>query len=539
MKSPGPRPGRLILIGAGPGDPDLITLRGAAALGRADVVLYDELASPELLSLAPDHAICINVGKRGHDQPTRTQEDINRLAVEHAGAGRVVARLKGGDPFVFGRGAEEASACVAAGIPFEVVPGVSASMAAPAYAGIPVTDRRYSASFAVVTGHKDPSQVARETRWDQLASAVDTLVILMGMRNLPDLIPRLMAAGKPAETPAAAVMNGTLPEQRVVVSTLAGLVDAVSEAGLGAPATVIVGDVVRLRAELGWWETAPLFGRRALVTRAPHQARELSSALRAAGAIPDPRPMIDLEACGTGPELEAIDGVLAGLADYDDILFASSNAARFFFHQVRRAGRMEALRGLEVRVLCIGAKTAESALAGGLPAHFVLAGGRGDAESMLDEIVRSLSPAGRRVLVPRSDIGRSVLIEGLRGAGARVDAVTFYRNVRPPVDELALRRDLIEGRLDILTFTSPSTVARFVDVLDPAARGAAARCIIAAIGGTTAHALERAGLPAQVVPPHPDVREMVADLARYVSESGPGGGDPRPPPDREREEERS
>ena len=268
--------GRLILVGAGPGDPDLITVRGAGALARADVVLYDELASDELLSLAPDHALLINVGKRGHDAPTRSQEDIQRLAIEHAREGKTVVRLKGGDPFVFGRGGEEASASIEAGIPWEVVPGISSSLAAPAYAGIPVTDRRHSASFAVVTGHNDPTRVSRDTRWGELGTAVDTLIILMGMRNMPNIVKELVEGGRAADTPAAAVMQGTLPEQRVVVSTLEGLCDAVAEAGLGAPASIVIGDVVRLRAELGWWESTPLFGLRVLVTRAPHQAAELA-----------------------------------------------------------------------------------------------------------------------------------------------------------------------------------------------------------------------------------------------------------------------
>ncbi len=515
--------GRLILVGAGPGDPDLITVRGAGALARADVVLYDELASDELLSLAPDHALLINVGKRGHDAPTRSQEDIQRLAIEHAREGKTVVRLKGGDPFVFGRGGEEASASIEAGIPWEVVPGISSSLAAPAYAGIPVTDRRHSASFAVVTGHNDPTRVSRDTRWGELGTAVDTLIILMGMRNMPNIVKELVEGGRAADTPAAAVMQGTLPEQRVVVSTLEGLCDAVAEAGLGAPASIVIGDVVRLRAELGWWESTPLFGLRVLVTRAPHQAAELAAALRAAGARPDERPLIDLLPCESPGEVAAIDAALSELEAYDDILFASSNAARFFFHHVRRAGRLDALRALGARVLCIGEKTAEAALAGGLSAHFVLAGGSGDAESMLEEIARSLSPAGRRVLVPRSDIGRDVLPEGLRAAGARVDAVAFYRNVRPEVDGAALAADLEAGRLDALTFTSPSAVSHFVDLLDDASLARARACIIAAVGATTARALEDAGLPADVVPGRPDVRELVEALARHVAERRRGG----------------
>ena len=253
-------PGRVILVGAGPGDPDLITVRGAAALGAADVILYDELASSDLLALARDDAELINVGKRGHDAPTRSQEDTNALLIDRARAGKTVVRLKGGDPFVFGRGGEEASECLAAGIAYEVVPGVSSAIAALAYAGIPVTDRRHSASFAVVTGHKDPSKVAQQTRWQALGSAVDTVIILMGMRNLRELLGELIAGGTAADTPAAAVMHGTRPDQKVVVSTVTDLPAAVEEAGLGAPSVVAVGRVVELREQLSWWETQPLFG---------------------------------------------------------------------------------------------------------------------------------------------------------------------------------------------------------------------------------------------------------------------------------------
>ena len=236
--------GRVVLVGAGPGDPDLITVRGAKALAAADVVLFDELATGDLLDLAPERALRVNVGKRGHEAPTRTQEEINATIVEHARLGRNVVRLKGGDPFVFGRGGEEVSACAEAGIPFEIVPGVTSAIAAAAYAGIPVTDRRHSASFAVVTGHKDPSKAAEQTRWRELGSAVDTLVILMGMRNLPALVQELIAGGKATETPAAAVMHGTLPEQRTVVATLGTLCEAVSASNLRSPAAVIVGESV-------------------------------------------------------------------------------------------------------------------------------------------------------------------------------------------------------------------------------------------------------------------------------------------------------
>ena len=245
--------GRVYLVGAGPGDPGLITVRGAQCLRDADVVVYDALASEELLDLAPPHAERVNVGKRGHDVPTRSQPEILEIILGRAREGKNVVRLKGGDPFVFGRGGEEASACVEAGIPFEVIPGISAVIGVPAYAGIPVTDRRHAASFAVVTGHKDPTKVSAETRWDLLGQAVDTLVILMGMQNLEQIVDRILASGRSPRTPSAVIMNGSLPDQRTVIAPLGELVARVREAGLRAPATVVIGDTVGLNTSLDWF----------------------------------------------------------------------------------------------------------------------------------------------------------------------------------------------------------------------------------------------------------------------------------------------
>lgn len=511
----------MVLVGAGPGDPDLITVRGAQALARADVVLYDQLATHELLSLAPPHAVLVNVGKRGHDAPTRSQEEINRLLVEHASAGRTVVRLKGGDPFVFGRGGEEASAAAAAGIAFEVVPGITSALSALAYAGIPVTDRRYSASFAVVTGHKDPTRVSERTRWRELGHAVDTLVILMGMRNLPQLVEQIIAGGRDPQTPAAAVQHGSLASQRVVEAPLARLPEAVRAAGLGAPAAVVVGDVVRLRAELTWWENVPLFGRRVLVTRAPHQAGELAREIRAVGAEPVLRPMIELVPQTDAQECAAIDDALAGLAETDAIVFSSSNAVHFFSAALDARG-LDA-SGFEGQVLCVGQKTAESALAAGLPVNRV-ASGRSDAEGLLREFLAHLAPKGLRVLIPRSDIGRTVIADGLSAAGAEVASLAFYVNRRPEIDAASLRAELCEGRLHVLTFTSPSTVDHFVEVLDPASREAVDRCVVAAVGRTTARALERHGIRPDVVPQSPEVRALVEAIVAHVAA---GGSPPR------------
>lgn len=513
--------GRVVLIGAGPGDPDLITVRGAKLMAQAEVVLYDELATSELLDLAPDRAELVNVGKRGHDQPTRTQDEINQLLVDYALAGRMVIRLKGGDPLVFGRGGEEMSVCAAAGIPFEVVPGVTSAVAALAYAGIPVTDRRYSASFAVVTGHKDPSRVSEQTRWRELGTAVDTLVILMGMQNLSGLVEELLAGGKAPETPAAAVMHGTLPEQRTCVTTLAKLPEAVVEAGLGSPSVVVIGDVVRLREGLSWWERQPLFGRRVLVTRAREQAAELAAALRSVGAAPVFEPMIELVP-NDDPEIgRQIATVIADLGRYRSIVFTSSNAVRFFARALQaERGSTKALAP-GTRTFCVGDRTAEAALAAGFPVHLV-ASGRSDAEALLGQLLPSLPSGSERVLVPGSQIARTVIADGLRAAGTEVDAVPFYVNRRPEIDVLGLRRRLVGGELYALTFTSPSTVDHFIASLDDESREAASHCMIAAIGRTTARRLESVGLTAAVVPDRPDVSAMVAGLVAAAAGKGVG-----------------
>jgi uroporphyrinogen III methyltransferase/synthase len=513
--------GCVLLVGAGPGDPELITLRGARSLGRADVVLYDELATEELLDLVPDRALRINVGKRGHEAPTRSQADINALLIEHAKAGRTVVRLKGGDPLVFGRGGEEATICAAEGIPFEIVPGVTAAIAAPAYAGIPVTDRRYSASFAVVTGHKDPSRVAEQTRWQELGTAVDTLVIVMGMRNLERLTGDLIAGGKSPDTPAAAVMQGTLPDQRTCVSTLGSLPEAVRQAGLGAPTVVVIGEVVRLREELCWWEHQPLFGRRVLVTRAHEQSAELAAALRAVGAAPVVEPMIELGPVTDSVRRGEVARVLERLERYQALVFTSSNAVRFFVQEFEAHTGSRARIRAGLRVFCVGERTASAALGAGLPVH-VVASGRSDAEALLGQLLQALPRRGEEVLIPRSEIGRTVIADGLREAGARVDSIAFYTNRRPQIDIEGLRQQLVEGRLFALTFTSPSTVDHFVACLDEESRAAAGRCMIAAIGSTTARRLEEVGLPAGVVPDHPDVASLVAGLVEAARRGEPG-----------------
>ncbi len=505
------RGGRVILVGAGPGDPDLVTLRGAAALRRADAIVFDSLAAPELLELAPAHALRIDVGKRGHDLPTRSQEEINALLVRLAREGKTVVRLKGGDPFVFGRGGEEASACVAAGVPFEVVPGVTSALAAPAYAGIPLTDRRHSASFAVVTGHRDARRPWTSVAWDRLATATDTLVVLMAMRNLEKLVQTLLDHGRAPDTPAAVVMAGATPHQRFLRAPLEELPRRVREAGLTSPAVVVVGDVVKLRDELAWFEGGALFGWRVLVTRGAGQADELLSALREAGAEPVHVPMIRAEPL---EESAALDAALLRLGAYDALLFTSANGVRCFAARARERG--VALDRLGARVFGVGPATVEAARQAGLPEPCAPPA-RTDAEGLLAALAEELPAAGRRLLYLAAERGRDVLPDGLRAAGAQVDVVPVYRTVPATLDEEALRSALVRRELDALTFFSPSAVRRFRAALDEQALEAARRCVVAAVGSVTAEALDAAGLPAEVVPERAGARELVTALAEHAT----------------------
>ncbi len=516
--SEGRRVGSVVLVGAGPGAPDLVTLRGLEAVRRADAVVFDSLAPAALLDEAPAGARRIDVGKRGHDAPTRTQEDINALLIGLAREGLRVVRLKGGDPFVFGRGGEEATACADAGIPVEVVPGVSSPLGALAYAGIPLTDRRHAASFAVVTGHKDPSKPREEIRWAGLARSADTLVVLMGMRNLEEIVARILAGGRAPATPAAIVTNGTTPAQRVVEAPLAELPRRAREEGLAAPAAIVVGDVVRLRERMAWFEKLPLFGRRVLVTRAEEQAGPMLDALRAAGAEALGVPTIRTVALA---HPAALDAALARLDAYDALLFTSANGVAYFVVRAREHG--VALEELCAPVWCVGPATARAAFEAGLPVHRVPE--RFDAGGLLATLTRLFPPEGRRFLLPRAARARETLPEGLRAAGAVVDAVPVYETLAAEFDAAALGESLASGEIDAVSFASPSAVRFLLDALDETARAALRRCVVAAIGPVTAEALREAGVPPDVVPERATGEDLVAALAAHFSEAGgPAGG---------------
>ncbi len=503
--------GRVTLVGAGPGAPDLITLRGERALRGADAVVYDALAGESLLSLAPADALRIDVGRRGHSEPARDQAEVNRLLVELARSGKRVVRLKGGDPYVFGRGGEEAAACRAAGVPYEVVPGISSALGALAYAGIPVTDRRHAASFAVVSGHKDPTRVREEIRWEALALAADTLVILMAMRNLEEILARLIAGGRAADTPAACVMEGTRGSQRSVVATLGTLAARVREAGLAAPAAIVVGDVVTLAGELDWFTQQPLFGKRVLLTRQASQAGEWCRALEAAGACPVVIPMIQTLPLRDRP---ALADAFAQLASYDWLVAASANALRELAAAARELGAD--LGKLRARIACVGEASAAAARALGLAAE---PGPSGDAAALLAWLAARDAWSGRSVLLPRAERGGETLARGLRELGARVDELALYRTAPAPFEAEALRAELAAGRFAALCFASPSAARHFAASVGREGVAAARAAAVAAIGPVTAQALRAVGLAPDLVAEAPSAQALVAALeAHFASE---------------------
>jgi uroporphyrinogen III methyltransferase/synthase len=533
--------GTVYLIGAGPGDPGLLTLAGRDALARADVVVYDRLAHPALLDHAPPGAERVYVGKQAarHALP---QNEINALLAERALAGKTVARLKGGDPFVFGRGGEEAEFLRARGVRFVVVPGVTSAIAAPAYAGIPVTHRDASSSFAVITGHERDD--ARESgtraagaaeprrRWDRIAWAADTLVFLMGVEALNEIVARLIEHGRPPETPVALVQWGTWAErQRVATGTLATIVDVVRAAGITAPAVTVIGEVVRWRESLRWFEPSssgapdagrPLSGKRVLVTRAREQASALSERLRAEGAEPVEFPTIRIEP--PADDYATLDAALAGLHRYHWVVFTSANGVARVWERLAAAGRDARAFG-GAKIAAIGPATGGALRERGIRADFV------PTEFVAEAVVEQFPEPvrGQAILIPRAAEAREVLPERWRDAGAaRVDVVPAYRTVLETVDAAAIRRLLAAGGLDAVTFTSSSTVKNFVEALGaggPVEIPPATR--LAAIGPVTAQTCRELLQEPDVTAEDYTIDGLVAALAARFGREQASSGDPQ------------
>ena len=498
-----PEPGCVALVGAGPGDPGLLTLRGLELLREADVVVYDYLASTELLRHARAGAELIFAGKRA-GQHTLPQQEINALLVGLAGAGKRVVRLKGGDPFVFGRGGEEAKALAEAGISFEVVPGVTSAVAVPAYAGIPVTHRGLASSLAIVTGHEDPNKAESAIDWGAL-TGIDTLVFLMGVGNLPRIARHLLSHGRAAATPAAVIQWGTLGTQRTVTGTLADIARRAEEAGLQAPAITVVGEVVTLRERLRWFDRRPLSGLRVLVTRTREQAGRLAAGLRSLGAEPVECALIE-----TVPPVDwgALDAAIRRLAGFHWVVFTSVNGVETFFARLALAGGdARALAG--VRLAAIGPATAEALARHGLRADLV------PHEYVAEAVASGLGEVrGLRLLLPRADIARPDLAQRLRAAGAVVEEVVAYRTVPPAGLETRLREAM--AGVDVVTFTSSSTVRHLVEALGrEAAQTALERVTVACIGPITARTAQEEGLPVAVVAEEYTIDGLLAALVRW------------------------
>jgi uroporphyrinogen III methyltransferase/synthase len=433
------------LVGAGPGDPGLITVRGAQLLGQADVVVYDRLVAPSLLDLAPPDAQRVYVGK-SPDRVEMAQDEINALLARHGRDGATVVRLKGGDPFVFGRGGEEAEALAAAGVAFEVVPGVTSAIAAPAYAGVPVTHRGRASHFTVVTGHEDPAKDGGDVDWEALARSGGTLVVLMGAGRMAEIARRLLDGGLRPATPVTAVRNGTRPDQRTVRATLA----TVAETGIEAPAAVVIGDVAAL--DLAWFEARPLFGRRVVVTRAREQSSELRTRLEALGAE-----VIELPAI----TVEPIDFALPSLDDYDWLVLTSANGVRALFDRGLGPAGLDTRALAPVRIAAIGPGTAAALAEQGVRADLV------PPRFVAEALVRAFPPAmppGARLLLARAEQARDALVDGLRAKGYEVHVIPIYRTVAADPDPEVVAR-VRKGEVDAITFTSSSTVTNFCAVV--------------------------------------------------------------------------
>lgn len=503
---------KVSLVGAGPGDPGLLTIRGRQLLRQADVVVYDALANEELLALARPEARLVYVGKIAgrHALP---QAEINALLVELAkeGPGRHVVRLKGGDPYIFGRGGEEAEYLRDHGVPFEEVPGISSAIAAPAYAGIPLTHRDLTSSVTILTGHENPEKTASAHNWQALARSGSTLVIVMGMKNLPHIVAKLLEAGMDPATPAALIYRGATPMQRSLTAALKDLPQAAEAGKFTNPSVIVVGKVAALHDKLDWFSQKPLLGRRIVVTRAREQASDLAAALAELGAQVIQCP--SLEICPM-PEYAAADAAIANLRQYQWLIFTSVNGVACFWDRLAAAGLDSRALG-QAKVAAIGPATAQALADRGiradlLPETYV-------AEAVADALLQSGDLRGSRILLPRAARARMALPDRLAQAGALVDVVPVYET-RPGQGCAGEARELLEsGKLDCVTFGSSSTVANFLRIIPADLLRDHPEVLLAPIGPITADTLRQNGLEPGLQPENFTIPGLVRAIAQYYS----------------------
>lgn len=505
-----PRFGKVYLIGSGPGDPGLLTLKGRECLERADVVIYDYLANPVLLSLCPA-AEQIYVGKnRGrHSLP---QDQINQLLVDQASAGKTVARLKGGDPYVFGRGGEEAAFLHRHGIRFEVVPGVTAGFAAAAYAGIPLTHRDVTTSIAMLTGHERPDRKLSSLDWDKLANGVGTLVFYMGMTNLDFICAELVKHGRPAETPVAVVQWATLPRQKTVVGTLETICEEVRKQEVEPPAIIVIGDVVNYREELRWYDNLPLFGRCFLITRPRKQAASFAYMLQQLGAETICVPTIE-----TVPPQDwtPLDNALAELSRFDSLILTSVNGVDSLFQRLA-ANELDVRSLAGLQIVPVGSKTAEAIERHGVRPDLIPDDFR--AEGILDALLRQ-GVSGKRFLYPRAEIVRPLLMEEITAAGGEVVAPIAYRTIRPKQGEEMIRHLLGAREIDGICFSSSSTFENLAAMLGDDLQKLLGETRLFSIGPLTSATIRKHGCIVSLEPETSTLEDLVAAMVSYYQES--------------------
>ena len=484
--------GHVYLVGAGPGDPGLISVKGKACIEKADVLVYDFLAASSLLAYAREGAECIYVGKKGGDH-TLKQHKINDLLVEKGSAGLVVTRLKGGDPFIFGRGGEEVEALIEAGISFEIVPGVTSAVAASAYAGIPLTHRKYTSTVAFVTGHEDPEKASSRIDWQALATGIGTLVFFMGVKNLPNIVQQLTRHGMSAETMIALIRWGTTTRQQTVTGTLGDIVEKIAAAGLKSPAIIVVGDVVELRETMQWFEKKPLMGKRMVVTRAREQASDLLQLLNDAGADCLECPTIQI---APPDDWEPLDRAIQHLSDFQWLVFTSVNGVKFFFKRLFELGKdVRALH--HIKTACIGPATEQGLRRFGLTCDILPESYR--AESVV-EAFKKQEIAGKKILLPRASEARFILPKELSNMGAKVDEIPVYVTRIADDNKTTLLDRLADQRIDCITFTSSSTVKNFKQLIpETSFKQLMAPVTVACIGPITADTARELGFDVHLV----------------------------------------
>jgi len=495
---------KVYLIGAGPGDPGLLTVKGKAIIEKADVIIYDALANDALLSHAKHDAECIYVGKIA-GQHALPQDQINDLIIAKAKEGKIVARLKGGDPYIFGRGGEEAEELIKAGIYFEEIPGISSTIAGPAYAGIPLTHRDFSSSVTLITGHENPDKPNSVHNWDALAKSASTLVFVMGMKNLSKISQNLIDNGMDKNTPAALIYWGTTPKHRSLISTIKLLPAKAIEQKFTNPSIIVVGNVVTLHNKLNWFEQKPLLGKSIVVTRAREQASGLAHMLTELGAEVIQFPTIKIEALS---DYTQIDTCIQNLKDYHCVIFTSVNGVKYFWKRLD-IQNLDSRALHKIQIVAIGPATAEILATKGIKADFIPE--RYVAESIVQGML-SLGVKGKRILLPRALVARDVLPNELRAAGAIIDVVPVYETVPALHNKDKVLALLEQNQIDCITFGSSSTVENFLKAIPSSILKKYPQVKLAAIGPVTAATLTSNDLPCHIQPDEYTIPALVKIL---------------------------